>query len=97
MGPFSESLAKSVIKSLLKGIATRVIVSSFIKFIPGGGTAIGTANSLVFNGASTYALGQVFIQHFESNGTLLTFDPNQVIKKFIAEFEKGKKKVNEFE
>ena len=31
-----------------------------------------------FGAASTYAVGQIFIQHFESGGTLLTFDPERV-------------------
>ncbi|MCP4697113.1 MAG: DUF697 domain-containing protein [Gammaproteobacteria bacterium] len=94
--PFSESIAKSIIKSMLKGVATRAMLSSFIKFIPVGGTAVGTASSLAFNGASTYALGRVFIRHFESGGTLLTFEADKFKKHFTAEYEKGKEKAREF-
>jgi len=41
-------------------------------------------------GASTYAVGQVFIQHFESGGTFLDFDPEKVKGYFAEQFEKGK-------
>ena len=41
-------------------------------------------------GASTYAVGQVFIQHFESGGTFLDFDPDKVKAYFAEQVEKGK-------
>jgi hypothetical protein len=44
-------------------------------------------------GASTYAVGRVFIQHFECGGTILSFDPEKVRAHFEKEFEEGKKVV----
>jgi hypothetical protein len=38
----------------------------------------------VVAGGATYAIGKVFIQHFESGGTFLTFDP-KAVKEFYAE------------
>ncbi len=94
--PFSNSLVKQLLKTMLKGMATRAMMSSFLKFIPGGGTVAGTMSALMFNGASTYAVGIVFTQHFESGGTLLNFDPQKISELFMAEFEKGKNQVKEF-
>jgi hypothetical protein len=42
-----------------------------------------------FASASTYAVGRVFIQHFESGGTFLDFDPDKVRAHFEAEFKKA--------
>ena len=41
-------------------------------------------------GASTYAVGKVFVQHFESGGTFLNFDPEDVRDYYAEQFEKGK-------
>ncbi|MCP4106117.1 MAG: hypothetical protein GY749_11350 [Desulfobacteraceae bacterium] len=41
--------------------------------------------------ASTYALGKIFIQHFASGGTFLTFDPEKVKAYYAEMFEDGKK------
>ena len=43
----------------------------------------------MLTGASTYAVGRVFIQHFESGGTFLTLDPDKVKAHYRAEFERG--------
>ncbi|MDE2463441.1 MAG: GTPase, partial [Alphaproteobacteria bacterium] len=37
--------------------------------------------------ASTYALGKVFIQHFESGGTFLDMDPDKVSAYFKEQYE----------
>jgi hypothetical protein len=39
-------------------------------------------------------MGKVFIQHFESGGTFLTFDPQQVRDYYAQQFEKGKEEVS---
>jgi hypothetical protein len=41
-------------------------------------------------GAATYAVGKVFIQHFESGGTLLNFNPDSVRDYYKQELQKGK-------
>lgn len=51
-----------------------------------------TAMSAI-SGAITYAIGQVFIQHFESGGTFLDFDPKKVKEYFMEQFEEGNKTV----
>jgi uncharacterized protein (DUF697 family) len=39
--------------------------------------ALGLLGALTLPSASTYALGKVFTEHFESGGTFLTFDPEK--------------------
>ena len=39
--------------------------------------------------AMTIAVGNVYIMHFESGGTLLTFDPNEFREHFKREFQKA--------
>ena len=95
--PFSKNVGKSVISALLGGIlptyATAGVAGSLAKVVPLGGTATGMMTMSVFGGASTYALSKVFIQHFESGGTLLTFDPNKVKEYFADQFKRGKEQV----
>lgn len=53
------------------------VLRAFFRTVPVVGTAAGLAVFPGTLGASTYALGQVFIQHFENGGTLLDFDPEK--------------------
>ena len=64
---------------------------SVVKLIPGLGTIIGGVTISIFNGASTYALGEVFKKHFDMGGTILDFDTDRLRKVFKEKFEKGKK------
>jgi uncharacterized protein (DUF697 family) len=88
---FSESSGKAIITSLTSSIMARAGARSLIKLIPGIGTVIGGVTVSIFNGASTYALGQVFKRHFDSGGTILDFDPERLKKMYNEQFEKGKK------
>ncbi|MBF0201287.1 MAG: DUF697 domain-containing protein [Desulfamplus sp.] len=90
---FTKNLGKTAISSLtgaLFPVATGPWVNSAAKTIPVVGQLMGTISMPVIAGASTYALGKVFIQHFESGGTFLSFDPEKVRNYFKEEFEKGK-------
>lgn len=87
---FSETQGKAIISSLVTTMMGRGLAKSFIKLIPGVGTLIGGVTVSVFNGASTYALGQVFKTHFEFGGTFLDFDPERLKKMYKEQFEKGK-------
>jgi len=46
-----------------------------------------------FSGAATYAIGKVFIRHFESGGTFLDLDTAKVKAYFSEQYDKGKKLV----
>ncbi len=88
---FSESSGKAIITSLTSSIMARAGARSLIKLIPGVGTLVGGLAVSIFNGASTYALGQVFKRHFDSGGTILDFDTDRLKKMYNEQFEKGKK------
>ena len=91
--PFSENLGKSLIVSLVGGVmptSTAMTLASLTKAIPGLGTATGMVSVSVLGGATTYAIGNVFMQHFESGGTLLDFDPKQMREYFATKLREGK-------
>ncbi|ARU56733.1 GTPase [Oleiphilus messinensis] len=90
---FSKDIGKSLIASLIGGAAPAplgISLASLTKSIPIVGTIVGSAGVAVVAGASTYALSRVFIQHFESGGNFLNFDPEAVRAFYEDEFEKGK-------
>ena len=91
--PFSENLGKSLIVSLVGGImptSTAMTLASLAKAIPGLGTATGMISVSVLGGATTYAIGNVFMQHFEFGGTLLDFDPKTMRDYFASKLREGK-------
>jgi uncharacterized protein (DUF697 family) len=83
--PFSQQWGKELIGILLGGLTP-----GYLKAIPGIGTVLGIIISPIFNVASTYAVGKVFTQHFESGGTMLTFDPAKMKKYFREYYETGR-------
>jgi len=90
---YSKNLAKSWLTTLMSGMASKAaspMLGSALKMIPGIGTLIGGASMAALGGATTYAVGKVFQQHFENGGTLKDFDPEKAKKVFDAELEKGK-------
>lgn len=90
---FTENVAKSLILSLVGGVlpvTAAAGVGSLLKAIPGLGTLAGSASVSLLSGALTYAVGRVFVSHFESGGTLLDFDAAKVRERFRAEFQRGK-------
>ncbi|OQX27299.1 MAG: hypothetical protein BWK80_05885 [Desulfobacteraceae bacterium IS3] len=93
---FSENIGKSLIASLLGGgipLSFSFNIAGWLKAAPFYGFIGGILGTSVFGGASTYAIGKVFVQHFESGGTLLTFDPEKMRAYYTREFEKGKEEI----
>ncbi len=91
---FSRDRAKSVVGALVGGLVPVGIaggVASAVKLIPFVGWTLGALSMPLVAGASTYAIGKVFVQHFESGGTFLTFDPAAARSAFSAEYAQGKK------
>lgn len=92
---FSDERGKSLVSSLIGGIATESIahgsIGSFIKAIPGAGTLFGMIAMPVSAGATTYAIGKVFTQHFASGGNLLNFNPDEARDLFNQSIQEGKK------
>lgn len=90
---FKEEMVRAAISSLIGGtvaLSVSRVASSAVKAIPGIGSVIGTLAMPTISGGTTYALGKVFIQHFESGGTFLTFDAAKVRDYFEEQFNEGK-------
>ncbi|RME96181.1 MAG: DUF697 domain-containing protein [Bacteroidetes bacterium] len=94
---FAETQGKAIITSLTSSTLARAGARSLIKLVPGLGTVIGGVTVSIFNGASTYALGEVFKRHFDSGGTILDFDTERLRKVYKEKFEKGKKIAQEWQ
>jgi predicted flap endonuclease-1-like 5' DNA nuclease/uncharacterized protein (DUF697 family) len=74
--PFKASLAQSLLASLLSGASATLVaraLASVSKAVPGLGSLVGGSAAVSF-ASVTYAVGAIFIQHFESGGTLLDFN-----------------------
>jgi uncharacterized protein (DUF697 family) len=93
--PFSEHRVKNIVTPLIASIgvvpAGAAIISSLVKSVPVLGTAVGVASMPVVAGATTYAIGKVFISHFEAGGTLLDFNPEKMKAYYAEMFKEGKK------
>jgi uncharacterized protein (DUF697 family) len=97
---FSEHAARNIISALVGSVGARVLtvatVGSVIKSLPGVGAFIsGVLAMPLISGAATYALGRVFVQHFESGGTFLDFSTEKVKERFATHFQEGKKVVTQ--
>lgn len=81
--PFSKNLAKELVGTLIGSggaVALTVPATSLIKFVPFIGHLASVFTEPAAAAAATYALGRVFIVHFESGGTFLDFNPTEVAK-----------------
>jgi uncharacterized protein (DUF697 family) len=90
--PFSQNLVKSLIAALTGGVlsaTTATPIASLVKVVPIIGQVAGFIGGAVMFGATSYAIGKVFIEHFESGGTFLDFDPENMKAHFQKLFEEG--------
>ena len=93
---FAETQGKAIVSALTTSTMARAGARSLIKLVPGIGTIVGGITTAVVNGASTYALGEVFKTHFATGGTFLDFDTERLKKLYRESFEKGKKVAKEW-
>jgi len=91
---FVSSQGKAFVAALTGSLGSQALArgvgGSLVKLIPFVGTYAGVITLPVLAGASTYAIGMVFNQHFASGGTFLDFDPETVREHYEECFEKGK-------
>ena len=88
-----DNISRSLITSLISGTLPVVSVlgaGSILKSIPGIGSLAGSGSVSVISGAISYAVGQVFIRHFEQGGTLKDFDSSSAKDYFLEQFQSGK-------
>lgn len=91
---FAEQRVKSLIGTLVSvgGMAT---VSSLLRSVVPGARGLFGLGGLALPAATTYAVGRVFIKHFESGGTVWTFDASRAKEDFKEEVDAGKQAVEE--
>ncbi|GEM_PF-371241 len=71
----ARALAASVLGAALPATGAAALANSLSKFVPGYGSAVGMAGMSTLSAAATYALGQLFSEHFANGGTLEDFTP----------------------
>ncbi len=89
----ADNISKSLVTSLISGslpVVSILGLGSLIKSIPGIGSLAGSGSVAIISGAIGYAVGQVFIRHFEQAGTLEDFNPTSAKEYFNEQFKKGK-------
>ncbi|MDI3284277.1 DUF697 domain-containing protein [Polyangium sp. 15x6] len=94
---FTQDVAKALLGTLISstwsvGVGT-TLGYGLAKFVPVVGSALGIISTPLVAGATTHALGKVFMMHFETGGTFLDFDPNAMRSHFRSELEKAKRTV----
>jgi uncharacterized protein (DUF697 family) len=98
--PFKENAIKTIVASLLGSAgAARLFAApaySLLKVIPLVGQTLSGAALSGIAAAGTYAIGNVFVQHFETGGTLLDFDSRKIGARYARMFEEGKLKVSDY-
>jgi uncharacterized protein (DUF697 family) len=93
--PFFKDKVKNVLSPLVgaavPGMLGAPLAISIAKVVPLLGQTAGVVTMPIVAGATTYAVGKVFVQHFASGGTFLTFNPEKVKAYYAEMFEEGKK------
>jgi len=91
-----EQNLKALITALLGTLAPAAVstglLGSSVKLIPFSGTLIGSAGMAAFAAASTYAIGKVFVRHFEGGGSMLDFSVDAIKKDLQDEFASASSK-----
>jgi uncharacterized protein (DUF697 family) len=82
---------KGVISALLGTLAPAAVsgglLGSALKVIPVGGTIVGSVGLAAFGSAATYAIGKIFVAHFDQGGTVTSFSAEAIeadLKKAFA-------------
>jgi uncharacterized protein (DUF697 family) len=86
-----RGIVSALIGTLLPSTASQAVVSSSAKWLPGYGTIVGIVSLGAFASAATYAIGKIFVKHFEGGGTLANFSAEAVKDDLRKEFKKASK------
>lgn len=88
--PFKERIARALLASLATGVFQQALsfgVSTGAKMIPIVGSIVGAVSLPAIVALGTYAVAQVFINHFEAGGTFLDLDPHKFRTRVLNEFK----------
>lgn len=87
---FRESRVSSILGSLVGGWAGTTAgygLVHVVRALPVVGPILAGLTVPATAGASTYAVGKVFMQHFAAGGTLLDFDPDKMREYYKSEMQ----------
>ena len=90
--PFSQEMVKNILGSLVGGSIPVIFARTFASLVTGIpiiGQTTGVLAMPILAGATTYAVGKVFVQHFASGGTFLTFNPEKVRDYYTEMLKEG--------
>ncbi len=94
--PFRKDLAKKIVISLLGGLGSvtlgQALAFSSLRAIPFVGPVIAATSLPAMSAGAAYAIGKVFIAHYEAGGTLLSFNPDEMRDYFKSMYDTGVKK-----
>ena len=92
----TDKVIKSAIGALLGTLGPAVvsagILGSSLKLIPVSGTLLGSAGMAAGGSAATYAIGKVFLSHFEKGGSIDDLDADAKADEMKKAVEIAKKK-----
>lgn len=87
---------QGIISALLGTLAPAAIsgslLGSALKVVPVGGAILGSVGLAAFGSAATYAIGKIFVAHFEKGGTVSSFSAEAVEAELKREFAAAKAK-----
>ena len=93
---FQQNQVKAII-SALTGAGIARIAAGATKVIPIIGSILGGITMAGLSGASTYAVGEVFKNHFASGGKISDLDIDQFTNFYKQKFEEGKQMAKDIE
>ena len=91
---FEAELTRPTVVALITSSGSWLLswpAASLLRAIPVIGPLASLATLPAFSAASCYATGKVFIQHFESGGTLLDFKPEKMRDYYAEQFAAARK------
>lgn len=97
--PYDEQRGKAIVTSLMGSALGRIpgyTLRSAFKILPGIGWVLGGLSLSVSASATTYAVGQVFKEHFEEGGTLQSIDGEHLRQFYLKQLEEARRIVNEW-
>lgn len=86
---FEQNLGKAAIAALPGFVIPHAAAFGALAMAAPVLAVAGAPLAAAFAAAYSWALGNVFIQHFESGGTFLSFNPEQVREYFRSQFAAG--------
>jgi uncharacterized protein (DUF697 family) len=91
---FKKDVGKAAVSSFLAACGTYSISGRLVwglgTVLPAAVPVIAVVTRPALAAALMYVMGKIFIQHFESGGTILTFDPEKVREHYAELFASGK-------